>query len=137
MRYVEKFDAATRVAQDRAYADAMERVAGQYADDLEIATLYADALFLLEPRRGTRDVNAPNVQRLHRVLEQILTKDVHHPGACHLYVHATESTVVPGRAEACARVSRRLDSGREPHQSHAVAHLERGRPLGRFGARES
>ena len=46
----------------------------QYPDDLEIATLYADALFLLEPRRGTRDVNDPNVQRLHQVLES-------HPGA--------------------------------------------------------
>ena len=102
VRYVEKFDAAKRVEQDRAYADAMQKVAAQYPDDLEIATLYADALFLLEPRRGTRDVNDPNVQRLHQVLEAILARDVHHPGACHLYVHATESTVVPGRAEACA-----------------------------------
>jgi tetratricopeptide (TPR) repeat protein len=102
IRYVEKFEAAKRVDQDRAYSEAMQRVAGQYADDLEIATLYADSLFLLEPRRGTRDVNDPNVKRLHQVLEQILAKDIHHPGACHLYVHATESTVVPGRAEACA-----------------------------------
>ena len=78
------------------------RSSAQYPDDLEIATLYADALFLLEPRRGTRDVNDPNVHRLHQVLESILARDVHHPGACHLYVHATESTVVPGRAEACA-----------------------------------
>jgi tetratricopeptide (TPR) repeat protein len=36
------------------------------------------------------------------VLEGILSRDVRHPGACHLYVHATESTVVPERAEACA-----------------------------------
>jgi tetratricopeptide (TPR) repeat protein len=102
VRYVEKFDGAKRVEQDRAYADAMQKVAAQYPDDLEIATLYADALFLLEPRRGTRDVNDPNVQRLHKVLEGILAKDIKHPGACHLYVHATESTVVPERASACA-----------------------------------
>ena len=95
VRYVENFDAAKRVEQDRAYAEAMEKLADRYPDDLEIATLYADALFLLEPRRGTRDVNDPNVQRLHHVLESILAKDIHHPGACHLYVHATESTVVP------------------------------------------
>ena len=31
----------------------------QYPDDLDTATLYADALFLLEPRRGTRDLNDP------------------------------------------------------------------------------
>ena len=97
-RYVEKFDPARRVEQDRAYADAMQKVSAQYPDDLEIATLYADALFLLEPRRGTRDVNDPNVRRLHQVLESILARDVHHPGACHLYVHATESTARPGKA---------------------------------------
>ncbi len=100
VRYVETFDAAKRVEQDRAYADAMKKVADQYPDDLELVTLYADALFLLEPRRGTRDVNDPNVHRLHQVLESVLARDIHHPGACHLYVHATESTVVPGRAEA-------------------------------------
>jgi tetratricopeptide (TPR) repeat protein len=102
VRYVETFDAAKRVEQDRAYADAMQKVSAQYPDDLDIATLYADALFLLEPRRGTRDHTDPDVQRLHQVLESVLTRDVRHPGACHLYVHATESTTVPGRAEACA-----------------------------------
>ena len=102
VRYVEDFDPARRAEQDRAYADAMRRVSETYPDDLDAATLYADALFLLEPRSGTRDVNDPDVRRLHRVLEGILAKDVHHPGACHLYVHATESTVVPERAEACA-----------------------------------
>ncbi len=101
-RYVEHFDATTRVTEDRAYADAMSRVAAAYPDDLDAATLYADALFLLEPRRGTRDANAPNVQHLHHVLEAILARDIHHPGACHLYVHATESTVVPEKAEGCA-----------------------------------
>lgn len=102
VRYVEKFDPDRRVDQDRAYADAMKRLSDKYPDDLDAATLYADALFLLEPRRGTRDINSPNVQRLHHVLESVLSKDVRHPGACHLYVHATESTVVPERAAACA-----------------------------------
>jgi len=36
VRYVEKFDAAKRVEQDRAYRDAMAKVAAQYPDDLEI-----------------------------------------------------------------------------------------------------
>src|SRR4051812_41831448 len=43
VRYVQNFDAANRVEQDRAYADAMRRVADTYASDLDIATLYADA----------------------------------------------------------------------------------------------
>jgi tetratricopeptide (TPR) repeat protein len=102
VRYVASFDPERRVDQDRAYAEAMRRVSETYPDDLDAATLYADALFLLEPRRGSRDVADPDVQRLHHVLETILERDVRHPGACHLYVHATESTVVPGKASACA-----------------------------------
>ena len=51
-RYVERFDPAKRVEQDRAYADAMKKVVDAYPDDLDAATLYAEALFLLEPRRG-------------------------------------------------------------------------------------
>jgi tetratricopeptide (TPR) repeat protein len=130
IRYVEKFDGARRVEQDRAYADAMQKVSAQYPDDLEIATLYADALFLLEPRRGTRDVNDPNVHRLHQVLESILARDVHHPGACHLYVHATESTVVPGRAEACAEFLGRSIPGAS-HINHMPSHT--WNEVGRWG----
>ncbi len=130
VRYVETFDAAKRVEQDRAYADAMQKVAAQYPDDLEIATLHADALFLLEPRRGTRDVNDPNVRRLHEVLERILARDVHHPGACHLYVHATESTIVPGRAEACAEFLGQSIPGAS-HINHMPSHT--WNEIGRWG----
>jgi tetratricopeptide (TPR) repeat protein len=130
VRYVETFEAAKRVEQDRAYANAMQKVSAQYPDDLEIATLYADALFLLEPRRGTRDVNDPNVHRLHQVLETILARDVHHPGACHLYVHATESTVVPGRAEACAEFLGRSIPGAS-HINHMPSHT--WNEVGRWG----
>jgi tetratricopeptide (TPR) repeat protein len=130
VRYVAAFDAAGRVDQDRAYADAMEKVSAQYPDDLDIATLYADALFLLEPRRGTRDVNAPSVHKLHQVLERILARDVHHPGACHLYVHATESTVVPGRAEACAEFLGNSIPGAS-HINHMPSHT--WNEVGRWG----
>jgi tetratricopeptide (TPR) repeat protein len=130
VRYVETFDAARRVDQDRAYAEAMQKVSAQYSDDLDIATLYADALFLLEPRRGTRDVNDPNVHRLHQVLEAILTRDVRHPGACHLYVHATESTVVPGRAEACAEFLGQSIPGAS-HINHMPSHT--WNEVGRWG----
>lgn len=130
VRYVEKFDASRRVDQDRAYADAMRRVSEQYPDDLEIATLYADALFLLEPRRGLRDVNDPNVKRLHDALERVLTMDVRHPGACHLYIHATESTVNPGRAEACAEFLGRSIPGAS-HINHMPSHT--WNEVGRWG----
>jgi tetratricopeptide (TPR) repeat protein len=130
VRYVEKFDPATRVNQDKAYAEAIGKVSAAYPDDLDIATLYADALFLLEPRRGTRDIKSESVQRLHRVLERILAKDVHHPGACHLYVHATESTVVPERATTCAEFLGRSIPGAS-HINHMPSHT--WNEVGRWG----
>ncbi len=102
VRYVENFEVDKRREQDEAYAEAMRLLVEQFPDDLDATTLYGDALFLLEPRRGTRDLNDPRVQRLHSVLESVLERDIKHPGACHLYIHATESTSRPDKAEACA-----------------------------------
>jgi tetratricopeptide (TPR) repeat protein len=130
VRYVQKFDATKRVDQDRAYASAMEKVSALYPEDLEIATLYGEALFLLEPRRGTRDLNDPNVRRLHQVLEGVLSRDVQHPGACHLYVHATESTAAPARAEACAEFLGRSIPGAS-HLNHMPSHT--WNEVGRWG----
>jgi tetratricopeptide (TPR) repeat protein len=130
VRYVDKFDMATRVEQDRAYRDAMARVAARHPDDLDVQALYADALFLLEPRRGTRDLNSPSVQHLHHVLEGILRRNVHHPGACHLYVHATESTVAPERAEGCAEFLGRSIPGAS-HINHMPSHT--WNEVGRWG----
>ncbi len=120
-RYVEDFDAEKRREQDEAYAEAMRQVAEQYPDDLDAVTLYADSLFLLEPRRGTRDINDANVKRLHGVLESVLDRDIRHPGACHLYIHATESTVDPGLASDCAE---HLGSGipGASHINHMPSH---------------
>ena len=102
-RYIEDYDPANRRVQDEAYAEAMSHLYVRYPEDLTIGTLYGDALFLLEERRGYRDLNDPNVVRLHGVLASVLDKDITHPGACHLYVHATESTPTPELAAPCAR----------------------------------
>ena len=102
-RYVEDYDPATRREQEQAYADAMAELAARYPDDLDIQTLYADALFLLEERRGYRSLEDPNVIRLHNVLLGVLEQDIRHPGACHLLVHATESTPTPELAAPCAQ----------------------------------
>jgi len=130
VRYVEHFDPEKRVDQDRAYAEAMRRLSEAYPDDLDAATLYAEALFLLEPRRGTRDINSPSVQRLHRVLEGVLARDIKHPGACHLYVHATESTVAPEKAEPCAEFLGNAIPGAS-HINHMPSHT--WNEIGRWG----
>ena len=109
-RYVEDFDPAKRGEQDHAYARAMETVYERYPDDLDVGTLYADALFHLEPRPGPppgrrprlQNLDSPNVRRIHGVLERLLARDPHHPGACHWYVHATEATAKAAAAQPCA-----------------------------------
>ena len=103
VRYIEDYDPENRRVQDEAYADAMADLAEKYPDDLNLVTLYADSLFLLEERRGYRDIEDPNVVRLHSVLLSVLDRDIRHPGACHLLVHATESTTQPELAAPCAR----------------------------------
>lgn len=120
-RYVATFEPGKRMDQERAYSAAMQKVAEAMPNDIDAITLYGDSLFLLEPRRGTRDVNTPNVQRLHKVLEQALAMDIKHPGACHLYVHATESTVVPEKAAACAEFLGDTVPGAS-HMNHMPSH---------------
>ena len=120
-RYTGQFDAARGVEADRAYARAMARVAETYPDDLDAATLYAEALFLLLPRPGTFDIRNPDVARVLQVLESALKRDIHHPGACHLYVHTTELTSEPQRAEPCVEFLGNAIPGAS-HLNHMPAH---------------
>ncbi|MEW5930228.1 MAG: hypothetical protein AB1941_22445 [Gemmatimonadota bacterium] len=101
-RYRESHGAAGRRGLDSAYARAMERVYARFPASLEAAGLYADALMLLEPRRGVWSVDKPSVARIHEVLERALAADVAHPGVCHSYIHATETTPRAERAQRCA-----------------------------------
>jgi tetratricopeptide (TPR) repeat protein len=102
VRYETNHDSTRRRTLDSAYARAMERVAREFPDDRDVATLYAEALMLLEPRRGTWDIAKPSVRLIHQILGGVLAADLRHPGACHLLIHATESTTRPELAEPCA-----------------------------------
>jgi tetratricopeptide (TPR) repeat protein len=102
VRYPEDYDPAGRRAVDSAFAEAMAQVYEKYPGDHNVATVYAVALFMLEERRGYRDIDDPDVIRLHGVLTGVLEEDLEHPGACHLYIHATESTERPELALPCA-----------------------------------
>ena len=101
-RYPADYDPAARREVDKAFADAMRGVYEAYPNHHDVAVVYAVALFMLEERRGNRDLDDPDVQRLHGVLTGVLDDDIRHPGACHLYIHATESTTNPGLALPCA-----------------------------------
>ena len=101
-RYEPEHDDDTRKMLDSAYARAMAGVYERFPHDVDVGTVYGEALMLIEPRLGRWDIEKPAVKRIHSVLEGVLAMDIEHPGACHLYVHATEPTIEPGKAEACA-----------------------------------
>jgi tetratricopeptide (TPR) repeat protein len=112
------------------YADAMRAVHELAPDDLDIATLYADALMNLtpwqlwniatgEPAEGSRTLEA------EAVLDRVLATDAgaRHPGVLHLYIHLMEMSPTP---EAALPVADRLrglvpDAG---HLQHMPTHLD-------------
>lgn len=102
VRYPADYDPKNRRPVDEAFAAEMAKVYAKYPDNHEVATVYGVALFMLEERRGNRDVADPDLIRLHGVLTRVLEEDIAHPGACHLYIHATESSQRPDLALACA-----------------------------------
>ena len=129
-RYAPTFSRSGRLPLDSVYATAMARVHAAFPGDLDAGTLYAESLMLLEPRRGTWNIANPDIQLIHRVLESVLNRDRAHPGACHLYVHATESTTQPGKAEACAELLGSSIPGAS-HINHMPSHTFNR--LGRWG----
>ncbi|MCH7934176.1 MAG: hypothetical protein IIC36_09340 [Gemmatimonadetes bacterium] len=102
VRFTEEEDGDHRPKLDSLYSEAMAQVYQDFPDDLEVGTFYAESLILLNPTRANYRLGNPSVQKFHAVLEAVLAKDINHPGACHIYIHATEATEEPGKAEACA-----------------------------------
>ncbi|MCH8301914.1 MAG: hypothetical protein IH912_04095 [Proteobacteria bacterium] len=102
VRYPAAWDPEDRRPVDEAFAAEMAKVYEKYPDNHDVAVVYAVSLFMLEERRGYRDLADPDLIRLHGVLTGVLDEDITHPGACHLYIHATESSQNPGLALECA-----------------------------------
>lgn len=96
---------ADRAMLDRAWAHAMEQVAQKYPDDVNILTLYADALMNLQPwdywEAGGKTPKGRGGD-IVAVLAKAIALDPGHPGAAHLYIHAVEASAHPEKAEAIA-----------------------------------
>lgn len=93
------------VVQGTAYADAMKGLAGKYPDDLDAATLYAEALMDLNPWKlwNADGTPAANTTEIVSTLQGVLKKDPKHVGANHLLIHATEASTHPEIALASAK----------------------------------
>ncbi len=123
LRYGEPAGAA-RSERDGAYAAAMRGVAGRFPDDVDVLTLFADAMLNLRPwNQWTRDGRPqPGTEELIDALERALTRQPNHAGACHFYIHAVEASDTPERALPCAERLPRLMPG-AGHVVHMPAHV--------------
>jgi len=130
VRYTPEHDAVQRPALDLAYAEAMAAVHEAFPSHPEVATAYADALMLVDTRRGAYSLDDPSVRRIHELLEGVLARDITHPGACHLYIHATEATDQPEKAEPCADHLGTSVPG-SSHMNHMPSHTYNR--IGRWG----
>jgi tetratricopeptide (TPR) repeat protein len=113
-----------RAGLDRAFAEAMKKLAAKHPDDLDAQTLYAESLMNLrpwdlwtfegEPQPGTAEIVA--------TLEGVLARAPDHPGANHLYVHAVEASPQPGKGLAAAdRLTKLVPAA--GHLVHMPAHI--------------
>ncbi|MBS1801264.1 MAG: hypothetical protein JSS95_15740 [Acidobacteria bacterium] len=87
------------------YAEAMKSLAAKYPADLDAATLYAEALMDLNPWKlwNPDGTAAPHTDEIVSTLQAVLKKDLHHVGANHLLIHATEASPHPEIALAAAK----------------------------------
>ena len=92
-----------RLAAER-YRNAMSDVVKQFPDDLDAATLFAEAGMNLHPWGLWRQDGTPEggTEDIIAALESVLKRDPHHMGAIHYYIHAVEASPNPERALAAA-----------------------------------
>ncbi len=113
-----------RTSLEVAYVNAMREVAQRFADDVDVATLYAEALMNLNPwNYWTNDGQPqPGTPEILSTLESALKQNPNHPGANHLYIHAVEASPNPERGLPSADRLRDLVPG-IGHLVHMPSHI--------------
>ncbi len=106
------------------YRDAMRQVVAQFPDDLDAATLFAEAGMNLHPwglwhQDGTPEAGTDEIVA---TLESVMKRDPNHLGAVHYYIHAVEASNNPERALAGANKLAALAPG-AGHIVHMPAHV--------------
>jgi tetratricopeptide (TPR) repeat protein len=111
-----------KAAED--YRDAMREVMKQYPDDLDAATLFAEAGMNLHPWGLWHQDGTPQAgtEEIVATLESVIQRDPNHLGAVHYYIHAVEASNTPERALAGANKLASLAPG-AGHIVHMPAHV--------------
>ena len=92
-----------RLSAER-YRNAMGDLVKQFPDDLDAATLFAEAGMNLHPWGLWHPDGTPEggTEEIISALESVLRRDPNHMGAIHYYIHAVEASPNPERALAAA-----------------------------------
>ncbi len=108
----------SRAELNNRYLRSMRSLYQQYPGDVEIGTLYADAIMLVHPWDLYDDQSLPKswTPELTSLLEKMIRLNPNHPGANHYYIHAVEASLHPERAKHSAAVL----PGLTPKVSHTV-----------------
>ena len=109
---------------DSDYRDAMRELMKQYPDDLDAASLYADAVMNLHRYRWYAADGKPaeETAEILSVLEQIMRRDPDHPFANHLYIHVLDTAPHPEHALASAYRLSNIAPG-AGHLVHMPSHI--------------
>lgn len=107
-----------------AYAEAMKGVAQQFPGDLDVQTMYAEAMMNLKPwKLWTSDGSpAPGTEEIIATLESVMKQNPNHPGANHYYIHVMEASPYPEKALVCAERLRGMMPA-AGHLQHMPAHI--------------
>ncbi|NND35443.1 MAG: hypothetical protein HKN76_22840 [Saprospiraceae bacterium] len=113
-----------RDSLNQAYMDAMQQLAVKYPDDLEIQTLYADAIMNTMPWDYYHEDQTEKTltSTTIAVLENVLNQNGLHPGAHHFYIHIVEASSQPDRAVPSAEKLGTLIPA-AGHLVHMPAHI--------------
>lgn len=115
---------AAQMVREEAYSKAMGELSKRFADDNDVATLYAESMMNLRPWRlykkdGTPE---PGTDAIVAALEGVMQRNPQHPGANHYYIHAVEASKTPERATISAGRLETLVPG-AGHLVHMPAHI--------------
>jgi hypothetical protein len=108
----------------------MRRVWQSYPNDPDVGAFFAEAMMDLRPWDQWTPEGQPNpgTEEILATLDVVLKLNPEHPFANHLYIHATEASPHPERADAAADRLRALQPGLA-HNVHMPSHIDirRGR----------
>jgi tetratricopeptide (TPR) repeat protein len=106
------------------YRDAMRDVVKRFPDDLDAATLFAEAGMNLHPWGLWRADGTPEqgTEEIVATLESVIRREPNHLGAIHYYIHSVEASTSPERALAGANRLAQLAPA-AGHIVHMPAHI--------------